>query len=359
MMLQARVLRFFLRAVPKKSNPKYYEWETASICIFVTGSDRDAAEAKVRRELEKRHWTLIRIENLDVLIDARVREEGGEVLRAYEEALRGRIFFKAWLDGLGGDGKSRQLLLPARINEDFMDKVIVRAGGERVDTSQLGSGIRNADYLLGRYIFELKDLQEDGMEKGPHQAKLAKIFERYARGESSVSLNPAVLTKSDFLEYLNILGRPIQGHVRSASKQIKETKKFLGREDLFGGLILINTGFGSYPHEMFAEQVERYAKKDTKEFSSVVTVSMWSQTNGFDTVANFKISPEVTTEPEVLALQEAFDACYMSMMTDMVRGGLSTETTNAPPVGAIGFNVGGIDFSWEPPAIPLPWKRED
>lgn len=69
MMMQTRVLRFFLRAVPKKSNPKYYEWETASICIFVVESDRDAAEVKVRRELEKRHWTLIRIENLDVLID--------------------------------------------------------------------------------------------------------------------------------------------------------------------------------------------------------------------------------------------------------------------------------------------------
>lgn len=358
-MVQSKVLRFFMRAVPKNTNSKYYDWETASICIFVAENDRYVAEDKVRRELEKRHWTLIRIENMDVLIDARVREEGGEVLQAYEEALRGRIFVGIWPDGLGTDGKSRQLLLPARITEKFMDKVIVRAGGERVDTSKLGSGIRNADYLLGRYIFELKDLQEDGMEKGPHQEKLAQIFGKYARGKSSVSLNPSILTKTDFLEYLNILGRPIQGHVRSASKQIKETKKFLGRDDLLGGLILINTGFGTYPHEMFAEQVERYAKKDTKEFSSVVTVSIWSQTNGFDTVANLKISPEKTTELEVLALQEAFDACYMSMMTDMAQGRLSVDSNNAPPVGAIGFNAGGIDFSWEPPVMPLPWKSRD
>lgn len=79
-----------------------------------------------------------------------------EVLLAYEEALRGKVFFKVFVDAFGAGEKERLMMFPARISEAFMEEVVNAAGGERVDTSAIGAGIRNADYLLGRYIFELK-----------------------------------------------------------------------------------------------------------------------------------------------------------------------------------------------------------
>jgi hypothetical protein len=255
------IQRVMARAVPRSSNPKYYEWETASICILIPEDDRETGLIKARMELEKRHWTLIKIERHDRLIEKLVREHGGEILAAYEQAQRGKIVFKIFPDGLHGEGKSRQMMVPARITEQFIDKVVAQAGGKRIDTSSLAFGERSADYLLGRYAFELKDLQEEAMEKGPHQRRLAELFRPYARGETQVSIDPSILSKGDFQKYLDILGRPIQGHVRSAAGQIKATRERMGRRDMLGGLILLNTGFGTYPHDQFAAQVERFARR--------------------------------------------------------------------------------------------------
>ncbi|KQB57127.1 hypothetical protein AE621_22460 [Acidovorax sp. SD340] len=326
--------------------------------MFIPEADRGLALVKARQELIRRHWTFIKYEDRSTLIEARVREEGGAVLEAFKEALRGRVFFKVFIDTFGSGSKDRQTMLPARITEDFIDEVIIKAGGARLDTAGITPGIRNADYLLGRYIFELKDLQEEAMSKGPHQERLAQLFRPYARGEAWVTINPAMLSKSDFREYLNILGRPIQGHVRSAAKQIKETKKLLGRDDLLGGLLLLNTGFGTYPHDEFSAQVERYARKDTSEFNAVMTVSAWSQTNGFDTFAFYKISPQESQEEEIVAFQQAFSDCYMAMMTKLIQGALPAAAASAPASRSIGFAVDGIDFAWEAPRIPLPWERD-
>lgn len=307
-------------------------------------------------ELEKRHWTLIKIEGHDRLIEKLVREHGGEILAAYEQAQRGKIVFKIFPGGLHGEGKSRQMMVPARITEQFIDKVVAQAGGKRIDTSSLASGERSADYLLGRYAFELKDLQEEAMEKGPHQRRLAELFRPYARGKTQVSIDPSILSKGDFQKYLDILGRPIQGHVRSAAGQIKATKERMGRPDMLGGLILLNTGFGTYPHDQFAAQVERFARKDSSEFSDVISIIIWNHTNGFDTNVHYKISPEQTDTPEILAFQNAFDKCFMEMMTAMVRGEIPEDKNAAPMSRTVGFSNSGIDFSWEVPKLPLPWK---
>jgi hypothetical protein len=154
--------------------------------MFVPDNDRQIALSKARQELQKRNWTFVCYEDRSTLIESEVRRGGGEVLLAYEEALRGKTFFKVFVDDFGAGEKSRPRMLPARISEAFMDKVITAAGGERVDTTGIGPGVRNADYILGRYLFELKDLQEEGMRKGPHQEKLAKLFAPYARGEEGV-----------------------------------------------------------------------------------------------------------------------------------------------------------------------------
>jgi hypothetical protein len=266
--------------------------------------------------------------------------------------------FKVFADGFGAEDKGHKVMLPARITEQFMDDVIRNAGGQRLDNSGIKAGLRNADYLFGRYIFELKDLQEEAMRKGPHQLQLARLFQPHSSKRSTVAVDPSVLSKLEFREYLNILGRPIQGHVRAASKQIKDTRKLLGREDLLGGLIVLNTGFGTYPHDQFAEQVERYAQKDSSEFKAVISVSAWCHTNGFDTYSFYKMSPEDSSEPEVLAIQHAFNGRYTQMMTDLVRGTLRAATADAPPVTSIAFAVDGIDFAWSAPRLPLPWERE-
>ena len=228
--------------------------------------------------------------------------------------------------------------------------------------------IKNADYLMGGFVFELKDLQEEGLKKGEHQKKIVEIFSHYFPNKSEISIDPSILSKSDYLKYLDIIGAPIKTHIRSASKQIKDTKLLLGRSDLLGGIILLNTGFGSFPHEIFAEQVERYARKDSKQLYAVVSISVWTHTNGFDSYVFYtngfdsyvfyKFSPPESEQKEVIALQEAFSKRFVQMMTDVIQGKIEKTMERASPVSPVAFEHNGIDFAWIPPRIPLPWEQK-
>jgi len=248
--------------------------------------------------------------------------------------------------------------LPAKITEQFIDNVVSDVGGRRLTEDEKKSGVKNADYLIGDFVFELKDLQEEGLEKGEHQKKLATLFSGCSPGKTEFAIDPSILSKPDYLKYLDIIGTPIKTHIRSASKQIKDTKMLLNRPDLLGGIILLNTGYGSFPHEAFAEQVERYARKDSKQFFAVVSISVWSHTNGFDSYIFYRFSPEQSEQKEVVALRDGFAKRFEQMMTDVVRGNIPKNTKRASPTKPVAFKHEGIDLAWIPPKVPFTWEKK-
>jgi hypothetical protein len=89
----------------------------------------------------------------------------------------------------------------------------------------------------------------------------------------------------------------------------------------------------------------------------VISISIWNNTNGLDTNVHYKISPEQTDTPEILAFQNAFDKCFMAMITAMIRGEIPEDQNAAPMSRTVGFSNSGIDFSWEAPKLPLPWEK--
>ena len=352
------IQRICVRAKPKPTNPDYFDWQTAIICIFVPENDRLLAVDRARLELDHRHWDFILYENKSTLIEQRVRETGGEVWEAYQSALNGDLVFKVFPEHFQAGNKNAKYLLPAKITEQFIDNVVKDAGGRRLAESEKKSGFKNADYLIGDFVFELKDLQEEGLEKGEHQKKIAELFSGYFPGETEIAIDPSVLSKPDYLKYLNIIGTPIKTHIRSASKQIKDTRLLLNRPDLLGGIVLLNTGFGSFPNDAFAEQVERYARKASEEFLAVVSINVWSHTNGFDSHVFYKFSPTQPVHKEVIALRDAFSKCFEQMMTDVIQGSISANVKRASPTKPVAFNHQGIDLAWIPPKIPLPWEKD-
>lgn len=352
------IQRICVKANPSLDNPDYYDWQTASICMFVPENDKFLALEKARTELARRHWEFVAYEDKSTLVEERVREIGSEVWEAFQYARKGKIFFRVFPHHFGAGNKIFKPILPARITEAFIDKVFNDAGGRRLRKDEKQSGIRNADYLLGSFVFELKDLQEEGMEKGEHQAQLAALFWKYYPGERDIPIDPSVLSKPDYLKYLDIIGRPIKTHIRSASKQIKDTKKLLRSDDLHGGIVLLNTGFGSFPHEAFAEQVERYATKDSSQFTAVVSVSVWLHTNGFDTNVFYRFSPQAPRHKEVIAIKEAFAKRFERIMTEAIIGTVAESVQRTPPAKPIAFQDNGINFAWVPPCLPLPWEKE-
>jgi hypothetical protein len=345
----AEVQRICVRAKPTKENADYFEWQAASICMFVPEEDKELAVRKAREELKRRHWDFIKFESKSTLIESRVREAGGEVWEAYEKALKGELSFIVFSDAFGAGNKSNKPILPARISEEFIDRVVKDAGGTRLPTQQ---GAKSADYLLGSYVFELKDLQEEVLGKKNHQKRLAELFRKYFPDRLEIAIDPSILTKSDYQEYVNIIGRPIKTQIRSASKQVKASKNSLNRSGLRGGIIFMNTGIGSLPHEVFAAQVARYANKDSGEFDAVVSISIWNATNGFDTYVLHAFSPKDSVYHEVRSLKISFDRCFEEMMTDLVRGRIPSTVERAVPRKSLTFSVDGVDYAWIDPTIP-------
>ena len=275
-----KVQRYCIQGKPTKENLEFFEWETASICMLVPEDDKELALRRARDELIRRKWEILKFDSKGTLIEERVREEGGEVWDAYQETLStGKIAFKVFSNHFRTGRKREHRLIPARVTEQFIDKVVSEAGGRRLNPAEIGITQRNADYLLGEYIFELKELQEEGLEKETHQKKLSELFSPYFLGQSEAVIEPSILSPKDLLIYLNIIGTPIHNHVRSASKQIKSTRLLLKNESLKGGIIFVNSGFSSYPHDLFGEQVERYARKDSKQLDAVIAVTTWVETN--------------------------------------------------------------------------------
>jgi hypothetical protein len=356
--METEIQRICVKAKPAESNRVFYEWQTASIVMFIPEIDKSLAIHKARSELSRRQWEFIEYEDKSTLIEERLQESGGEVWEAYQYAKGGNIFFHIFPDHFDAGKSGIKPICPGRITENFIDSVIEESGGRRLGEKEKKPGFRNADYIIGDFIFELKDTQEEGLEKLAHQNKLAELFQPYFPGRSEISIDPSVLSKPDYLKYLDIISKPIKTHIRSASKQIKETRALLECPDLKGGIILINTGFGSFPHDEFAKQVERFASKDSSQFDAVITVSTWFYTNGFDSYMFHKFSPKDSIYPEVERIRQSFDILMEQMMTDLVKGNLPESTEFSDPIGPVTFSRKEIDFNWKPPTIPLPWDKD-
>jgi hypothetical protein len=106
------IQRICVNAKPARAQPEYYEWQTASVCMFIAETDKARALEKARSELSRRHWEFLTYGNKSTLIEERVREVGGEVWEAFEHARRGRIFFKVFPDCFGAGNKIFHPILP-------------------------------------------------------------------------------------------------------------------------------------------------------------------------------------------------------------------------------------------------------
>lgn len=351
--MSKHVQRFVVTAHPTDKHPKYYRWQTGTLCLFVGEDDKAVAVKKAKSQITKNNWVAIRFTDKATLIEERVRQVGGKVWEAYLQAQRGEIFFLDSVDQLTSGKQKLPPPLAPRVTETFIDHVITRAGGHRLTKQEANNEkSRNADYLIDDYVFELKTLEEEGLEKENRQKKLANLFRDAPSPRGSVSLDPSILPEAKRREYMDIVGGPIKTHIRSASDQIKKTKAHLRNAKLHGGVILLNTGYGSLPSKIFEQLVERYAKKDSRQIDSVACISVWLKTNGFDTNMVFKFYPKNSTNHTVEKIGKAFMEYVNEWMTEFARSGFTPKGLVTDPLKPIAFEQDGIIFSTVPLQIP-------
>lgn len=292
----ADISRVAVQAKPTKSHSEFNECETASIVVFVTANSHGEAILRARELLSQERWEILEVQRCDRIIEELVREHGGDILEAYETAVATGSAFRILPNNFAPGKDGSPVILPMRITEVFIDQVIADIGGERIPTDDKNQVV---DYLIGEWIFELKDLQEEGLQQPARQQKLAGLFSRFAKPGLPVQINPSVLADNKRREFFDILSSPIKPQVKKASKQIRSTRGLLKRDDLKGGLIYLNTGFGSFSPEEFGPLVERYVRKDTTQIEAIFCAALWNRTNGFDSYVFYRAYPEKPRFPIV------------------------------------------------------------
>ncbi len=349
------ISRVGVLAKPRADNTDYDRWQTADIAIFVKSCSYDDAMESARRILLQERWDILSVNLCDLLIEQRVREQGGKVYELYKEALsegHSIIVFPRHF-GAGPDGIPT--IRSPRVTESFMDKVVADVGGCRLEADGKS---RMVDYRIEDWLFEMKDLQREGLLQPDRQKKLAELFRPYTTFNEPMHLNPEVLEEVERQRYYDIIGSPIQGQVKSASKQIRATKERLGSKSLQGGIIYLNTGYGSFPQDEFGPLVERFVRKDTTQIAAVLAISTWSVTNGFLSNTYFKAYPPKPEQGIVRQLQEAFSHRFEQAMTKLVTGELDPSDQLSDPLSPLTFNIEGLDFSWLPPELSASWWQE-
>lgn len=346
------VRNFVVNAKPAKDNAQYAEWETAKIVILLKCPNAELSLELAKKELSHRGWELLGFEYKATLYRDRVKNEGGEIYEAFLKAESGEIYFKILPNFIFSGNKEPKILCPARVTETFFDRVIESAGGKRADSlHSFPSGQKNADYLIYDYVFELKDVQEEALEKEIRQEKLAKLFDRYFPYDKEVFIDPKVLSQDDYPKYLNIITSPIKGSIKSAARQVKATKKLLSDQELRGGLIFLNTGYGSCHHSLFDEQVRRIADKDTSQFDEVITLSIWHEHGKMDSYVFYEFTPKESKCLVVQNIISSFGKHFEQMMTKMMKGELTKFDELLVPLKPVSFEYGGKSYVWLPEIV--------
>ncbi len=318
------VQRFIIKAHPSPDNILYYEWQTAHIVIFVGEDNRQKSLEIAKQKLRQEHWVPIEFIEKSTLVEDRVRGDGGEVWEAYRKAKEGQLFFIVIIDDDFMFSRKGGIcpMLPPRITETFIDKVIEKAGGHRLSKSEADPDkIKNPDYKIGNYLLELKDLQKEGLDVETRRNKLTEFFVTTSKQKD--------LTRSEYSKFFNILGGPVKGKVREAAHQIRDAKHYIGDSTLEGAILYLNTGYYSLSHELFCQIVEKMAAKYSDYISLVMCISNMVDTNGYESIINFHFYPGSGVNETECRIHSAFMSEIGAHITEWSRAGFKNSQNPA------------------------------
>ena len=135
--------------------------------------------------------------------------------------------------------------------ESTFNRIIQEMGGKRVDAMlDETPDWDNADYVFESpaIVAELKEVHQDSNDDAGLSERITKIYEKYMKlgavppifGSQKIRIDQ--LPEECRLEMMTPFKRKLEGPVKKAAKQIKETKRQLGLPDAAGMLILVNEG---------------------------------------------------------------------------------------------------------------------
>lgn len=219
------------------------------------------------------------------------------------------------------------------LTEDSFNEIVELAGGRRAHPDHDRRAARNADYILGDAVIELKILDDEGLSKVERQAKLATLFTELDRDRPVHVLDRELLDLTGQRAYDRTMEGPIKGAVKSAKGQLKQSRSEFA-ETKRSILLLVNNANTALDHDEIVEMVGRRARNDTDDIDGVVVAGAYLHGDGFDTVALWPIDyvpiSLEQTFPEYELLRVAFHGYAERTMTEAIINGLSADMTKGP-----------------------------
>ena len=279
------------------------------------------------------HYLICSNIQLDVLIEAACKAEGGEFWAAYQKAARDMYSLTCFVHRSSG---GMPAMVPRFSEADFAEIL------EKIPECST----ETPDFRIGNVVLELKDLQEESLKNEDRQQKIAEAFDEWP--DRCIDLDPLKDYGSLTKVYHDLIQNSIHNHVKKASSQIKTYRKTA--MFMAGGMIFLNTGMLSLPHELFKSLVADLLERRTKTVEFAFVFSQVMQGNGFDEYAIFKGEFIGNVPDAVKFLQQRVNDLVEQKMTDLIR-----DPAKLLPLAEqrpISFEQKGKIFYWNPGQVP-------
>jgi hypothetical protein len=244
-----------------------------------------------------------------------------------------------------------------KLEESDFDGIITRAGGRRFSRDHSRETDKNADFVIGDAILELKLINEEGLEKEERQRKIAEIFRSSQPNRPVIILRPHLLNAGAQRSYYNAMMGPIKTHIEKANKQLKRSAEDFGG-DPSRVLLLVNNGYAALSHEDFKEITVRRACNATHNIDAVVVAGLYYYSDTFDSY----FFPEIDLFPIRIdrpfksydSLSREWRTFAMNFLTRCCILGEERRAEERLPVQELSFELDGVRFIKPAPPMGKP-----
>ena len=182
------------------------------------------------------------------------------------------------------------------------------------------------------------------------QKSIAKIFKNI--NAYTINIDPSLDFGELTSDYHRLIKNTIKNHFKSASDQIKQYKK--NQNFKKSGIVFLNTGYNSLPHELFKEMVTDILNRETKTIEFAFIFSQIMQTNGWNMISIFRSEWIGNFPNEIEKIKDEIDDLVNIKMSEMIiKNDCSSISKSQKPIS---FEIDNKVFFWNPGQIKFPWN---
>ena len=239
------------------------------------------------------------------------------------------------------------------LTEAVINGIVEAAGGRRAHPDHDRRSDRNADYIIGRSIVELKILEDEGLSKKERQRRLADLFVTLDPDRPVIVVDREYLDEAGRRAYDRAFENTFKSAVASAKKQLRQSRT--EHEDADRSILMIvNNANTALDHDEIVALVGRRARNDTREIDGVVVAGCYQHGDGFESGFLWPMTyvPIAVDRPfrEYEKLREAFNSYATRVMTAAINELPEPEMTKGAVLDTF-FDLDGKRFV--KPAPPM------